>query len=153
MAVFVNKEAARNMAINSAPMASILGRKLAATASTNIGQYFSPFPQLAPPPTTNLKVAQLGGTDNVVARNNEVAQDPNKSDKKTPSIRQVMDDTLGAMNLDEEFKWLEKTKYTMAMTLAIDLIVSQFEHRKSSKTEDPLPTPSNSLEAMKRYKT
>jgi hypothetical protein len=62
-----------------------------------------------------------------------------------------MDDTLGAMNLDEEFKWLEKTKYSMAMNMAIDHIVSQFKHHKSSKTEDPLPTTAHFLEAMDRY--
>jgi hypothetical protein len=37
------------------------------------------------------------------------------------------------------------------MTLAIFEIVKKFEHRKSSKTEDPLPTTSNFFEAMKRY--
>jgi hypothetical protein len=35
--------------------------------------------------------------------------------------------------------------------LAIDYIVAQLEHRKSSKTEDPLPGTSNFLEAMERY--
>jgi hypothetical protein len=62
-----------------------------------------------------------------------------------------MDNTLGGTNLDQEFKWLERTKYSKAITFAIDYIVAQFEHRKSSKTKDPLPTTSNFLEAMARY--
>jgi uncharacterized protein YllA (UPF0747 family) len=92
-------------------------------------------------------------TDKVVATNNKLAKNTHKSHQNQPSIREVMDDTLGAMNLDKVFKWLEKTKYSMAMTMAIDHIVSQFEHRKSSKTEDPLPTTALFLEAMDRYHT
>jgi hypothetical protein len=34
------------------------------------------------------------------------------------------------------------------MTLAIDAVLKKFEHRKSSKIEDPLPITSNFLEAM-----
>jgi hypothetical protein len=57
------------------------------------------------------------------------------------------------MNQDQEFKWLEKTKYSKAITLAINHVVAKFEHCESSKTEDPLPVTSNFLEAMERYHT
>jgi hypothetical protein len=57
------------------------------------------------------------------------------------------------MNKNQEFKWLEKTKYSKAITLAINYVVAKFEHRKSSKTEDPLCATSNFLEAMERYHT
>ena len=59
---------------------------------------------------------------------------------------------MGNTNSEElELKWLEKSKYLRAITLAIDYIVTRFEHRKSSKTDDPLPATSNFLEAMERY--
>jgi hypothetical protein len=155
MAVFVDKEANRNMAINNAPMASFLGQKLAAEAAktgTNILRFFSPYPQLNPPATN---VARLPlDMDNVVAWRKQQGRNPNSFEPKSPSIREVIDDTLGGtMNQDQEFKWLEKTRYSKAITLAIDYIVAKFEHRKSSKTEDPLPATSNFLEAMERYHT
>jgi hypothetical protein len=153
MAVFVTRESARNIAINNAPMASVLGRKLAAKAAkdgTNIGRFYSPYPQLNPPDRNVARLVPLG-TDNVVACIDEKAQNPKKFEQKTRSIREVLDDTLASTNQDQEFKWLEKTKYSKAITLAIDCIVAKFEHRKSSKTEDPLPATSNFLEAMERY--
>jgi hypothetical protein len=154
MAVFVEKEANRNLAINNAPLASFLGQKLAAEAAktgTNIGRYFSsPYPQLNPP-DRNVERLPLA-TDHVAAWSTQGAESTKKFEQKTPSIRQVLDNTLGGtMNQDQEFKWLEKTKYSKALTLAIDHIVAKFEHRKSSKTEDPLPATSNFLEAMERY--
>jgi hypothetical protein len=153
--VLVNKEAARNMAINTAPIASVLGQKLAAEAGTNIARFFAPYPQLNPPDTN---VAQISlGTDDVVVSTNQQGRNLQKFEQKTRSIREVMDDTLGdatgGTNECQEFKWLETTKYPRALTLAIDLIVSKCEHRKSSKTEDPLPRTSTFLEAMEKYHT
>jgi hypothetical protein len=152
MSVYVDREAAQNIAINNAPIDSVLGRRLAREASTNINRFFAPLTQQTTPVRNMTALLQVA-TDNVVATSNEMANFTHKSHQNQPSIREVMDDTLGAMNLAEEFKWLEKTKYSMAMTMAIDHIVSQFEHRKSSKTEDPLPTTTLFLEAMDRYHT
>jgi hypothetical protein len=153
MTVFVNREATQNIAINTAPMASVLGQRLATEAAesgANIARFFAPYPQLNPASTN---VAQLPlGTNEVVAWRNQQGGDPQKFQQKTRSIREVLDDALGsATNQDQELKWLEKTKYSKAMTLAIDTILKKFEHRKSSKIEDPLPTTSNFSEAMKMY--
>jgi hypothetical protein len=153
MTVFVNREATRNIAINTAPMASVLGQRLtteAAESGANIARFFAPYPQLNPPSTN---VAQLPlGTNEVVAWRNQQGGDPQKFQQKIRSVREVLDETLGSTtNQDQEFKWLEKTKYSKAMTLAIDTILRKFEHRKSSKIEDPLPITSNFLEAMEMH--
>ena len=59
---------------------------------------------------------------------------------------------MGNTNSEElELKWLEKTKYSRAITFAIDYIVAKFKHCKSSRTEDLLPATSNFLEAMESY--
>jgi hypothetical protein len=157
MAVSITKATAENIAINN----FVLGRKLAAeaakkAATTNIGHFFSPYPQLNPPARNVTRLVPLG-RDHVIAESTQQAKSSKKFEQKTPSIREVLDDTLASTNQDpnqdQELKWLEKTKYSRAMTLAIDHIVNRFEHRKSSKTEDPLPTTSNFLEAMARYHT
>jgi hypothetical protein len=153
MTVFVNREATRNIAINTAPMASVLGQKLAreaVEAGTNIARFFSPpYPQLNPQYTN---VAQLPlATDEVVTWRNPQGGDPKNYQQKNRSIREVLDETLSTTNQDQEFEWLEKTKYSKAMTLAIDTILKKFEHRKSSKIEDSLPITSNFLEAMQIY--
>jgi hypothetical protein len=130
MTVFVNKEATRNMAMNiTAPVASFLGQKVAAEAGTNIENSFSPYTQLNPPDTN---AAQLPlGMDDVVAWSKQQGRNLQKFEPKSPSSHEVIDNTLGNMNQDQEFKWLEKTKYLKAITLAIDYIVAKFEHRKS----------------------
>jgi hypothetical protein len=44
MTVFITRESAPNNVINNAPAtASVLGRKLASKAGTNIGHFFSPY--------------------------------------------------------------------------------------------------------------
>ncbi len=65
MTVFVNNKAARNIAITTAPMASVLGQKLAAEAAeagTNIARFFPRFPQLNPA-STNIAQIPLGTND------------------------------------------------------------------------------------------
>jgi hypothetical protein len=153
MTVFVNREATRNIAINTAPMASVLGQRLATEAAesgANVARFFAPHPQLNPPSTN---VAQLPlGANEVVAWRNQQGGDPQKFQQKTRSVREVLDETLGSTtNQDQEFKWLEKTKHSKAMTLAVDTVLKKFEHRKSSKIEDPLPITSNFLEAMEMH--
>jgi hypothetical protein len=155
MTVFVEKEATRNIARCTAPIASVLGRTLAAEAAeagTNIGRFFPTLPQINPPATTN--VAQLPlRTGDVVAWSNQQGPNPQKFEQKSRSIREVLDDTLGNKIQDEKFKWLEKAKYSRALTLAISHVISKFEHKKSTKIEDPLPTTPNFLEAMETYHT
>jgi hypothetical protein len=126
-------------------MASVLGQRLAteaAEAGANVARFFAPCPQLNPPSTN---VAQLPlGANEAVAWRNQQGGDPQKYHKKTRSVREVLDETLGSTtNQDQEFKWLQKTKYSKAMTLAVDAVLKKFEHRKSSKIEDPLPITSN----------
>jgi hypothetical protein len=153
MTVFVNREAARNVAINTAPMALVLGPRLAteaAEAGANIARFFAPCPQLNPPSTN---VAQLPlGTNEAVAWRNQQGGHPQKFQQKTRSIREVLDETPGSTtNQDQEFKWLGKTKHSKAITLAVDTVLKKFEHRKSSKIEDPLPITSNFSEAMEMH--
>jgi hypothetical protein len=107
MRIYINREAAQNIAINNAPIDSVLGRRLAAEASTNINRFFSPLTQLTTPVRNVTALLQVV-TNNVVATSNKLANNKHKSHQNQPSICEVMDDTLGAMNLDEEFKWLKK---------------------------------------------
>jgi hypothetical protein len=69
-------------------MASVLGWKLAAKGGTNIGNFFSPYPQLNPPARNVARLVPLG-TNNVVACSNQQAQNPKKFEQKTRSIREV----------------------------------------------------------------
>ena len=83
MTVFVENEATRNVARCTAPMASVLGRTLAAEAAeagTNIGRFFPSYPQLNPPVTN---VAQLPlRTDDVVAWSNQQGPNLQKFEQK-----------------------------------------------------------------------
>jgi hypothetical protein len=54
-------------------------------------------------------------------------------------------------NGDENYKWLERSRYSNVLVLAIDYVVGTFEHRKSKATNDPLPRTAGFLEAMKSY--
>ena len=40
--VFVNRESERNVAINTAPVGSVLGKKIAAESGTSVAQFFAP---------------------------------------------------------------------------------------------------------------
>jgi hypothetical protein len=124
MTVFVNTEATRNIAINAAPMASILGQRLAAEAvetGANIARFFSPHPQLNQT-YQNLARPSLG-SDDAVASSNGKGQDPQNVQQKNRNVRELLDDAPGsATNKDQELKWIEKTKYSKAMTLAVDTV-------------------------------
>jgi hypothetical protein len=75
--------------------------------------------------------------------------------RKNSSIRKFLDDALGSAKgneiQDQTFKWLEKTKCSRALTLAVSYVVAQFEHKKPKKTEDPLPITPNFLGAMETH--
>jgi hypothetical protein len=100
MSVYVDREAAQNIAINNAPIDSVLGRRLAREASTNINRFFAPLTEQTTPVRNVTALLQVD-TDNLVTTSNEMANLTHKSHQNQPSIREVMDDTLGAMNLDE----------------------------------------------------
>jgi hypothetical protein len=88
MTVFVNREATRNVAINTALMASVLGQRLAteaAEAGANVARFFAPHPQLNPP---SANVVQLPlGANEAVAWRNQQGGDPQKFQQKTRSSR------------------------------------------------------------------
>ena len=81
--VFVEREATRNVARCTAPLASVLGRTLAAEAAeagANIGRFFHPCPQLNPPVPN---VAQLPlRTDDVVACRDQQGPIPKNFEQK-----------------------------------------------------------------------
>jgi hypothetical protein len=111
------------MAMNTTvSVASFMGQKVAAEAGTNIARFFSPYTQLNPP-DTNVAQHPLG-LDEIVTWHKQPGQNPQKFEPKSPSLREVIDKTLGDMNQDQEFKWLEKTKFSKAITVVIDYIVA-----------------------------
>jgi hypothetical protein len=149
--IFVHREADRNMALNTAPLASVLGLKIAAEsgAGTNIAHFFPP---RHPPKAQNVTDGDTNDkTNEVVPWSDPQPQNPRRFEGLRSYIDEILNSTKATTNQDQELKWLEKTKYSKAITLAIDYIVAKFEHRKSSKTEEPLPATSNFLEAMERY--
>ena len=91
--VFVNREAQRNIAINTAPLASILGRKIDAESGATIARFFSPACAQLDPKATNVEQPALE-TDDVVAWNIPQERIPPRFEQKSRSIREVIDDTL-----------------------------------------------------------
>ena len=103
-------------------------------------------------------MAQLSlRTDDVVACRDQQGPIPKNFEQKIRKYSRSSRRYLGPFEVDriqdQQFKWLENTKYSRALSLAISHIVSKFEHRKSKKTEDPLPTTSNFQKAMETYHT
>ena len=159
MTVFVNKEAARNLAANRA---AIVHKAAEISQSQKYHGFFAqPTNQVAttmvPPstPTTTATAAltTAGGLTNTTARfSTTTAMSTAKSIADPTSLRHELDERMTKLEREgDDYNWLVQKKYPAAIGLMVDYICSLFEHRKPSSTAMPQPKTVATQEAIQKY--
>ena len=81
-----------------------------------------------------------------------VATIPSNQSENPTYIRGVIDSRIAAHKNHGFFEWAYSGKANTSMLLAIDYIISTFDHKKTSATNSPLPSTISFNEAIKNYR-
>ena len=144
MSVFVNKEAAKNITINNAPIepAAIPPN------STTYKGFFSPRQQTPRTTTdTQFPVPNMPLPPSPVQSTTVKIQ----SLVAAPRLRKEVDCRMKEYLQEQSYTWLKKAKYPAAIGLLVDFIVGKVEHRKPADLHIQLPTTLANHNAMEVY--
>jgi hypothetical protein len=157
---FVNKEAARNLAANRAPIRNKTVDKI---SSPHQGFFFAHCTNhrctnrvatTAPRPstttvTTRIPAACAGlltglSTTAVASASVSTLADPT-------SPRRELDERMKKLESEgDDYSWLDNKKYPAAIGLMVDYILNLFEHRKPASTAAPAPDTVTKQEAIEK---
>ena len=153
--VFVNKEAARNLAANRAAIPKTVAKKSQKEFSSSGYQAFfadhtknqftssvGPTSSVRPPWTSSSTTK----TGDVTVTRTSVADPSN--------LRRELDERIKKLEskIDEDYNWLIQKRYPAIIGLMVDYITSLFEHRKPTSTETTQPETVAKQQAMEKYR-
>jgi hypothetical protein len=163
MTVFVNKEAARNLAANRAPIRNKTVDKISSPyqgffAQRTNDRCTNRVATTVPRPSTTTVSTRIptacaglltGLSTTAVASTISVSTlaDPT-------SLRRELDKRMKKLESEgDDYSWLDNKKYPAAIGLMVDYILNLFEHRKpSTSTAAPAPDTVPKQEAIEKYR-
>jgi hypothetical protein len=154
--VAFNKAVKINLAVKRASLDSVLGRRLNAmtlSVAAVATMLQVPYPQLNPRPSVARPTGGDGTAAAAAASTNNNGEIPvSSTDTAAVSLREKLDERMKQEEtLQARPPWLADSKYPVALMCAISCITSYFEHKKSSKTQEPLPKTERFVQAISRY--
>jgi hypothetical protein len=147
MTVFVNKEAAKNLAANQmAIKKSVVAVDRPATYQGFFGRH-----------TTNRKMNSVPpsiGPSAIASTlcNKSIAKDSSNKLANPASLRQELDFRIKKLEKGDDYQWALQHKYPAAIGLMCDYISSLIEHRKPTTTAAPLPATLTAQDAIRKYR-
>ena len=151
MTVFVNKEAARNLASNRAAIEN----KTVGKSQKDVSSAYQGFFAVRPSSTTATITATATPTCNTTASKStgRSATTAITSIADPTSLRRELDERMKKLGSEgDDYYWLYQKKYPAAIGLLVDYICSSFEHRKPTSTATPQPETVAKQEAIKNYR-
>ena len=146
MNVYVAQQAARNLAANRSLI-------VAANNSKNICPTYQGFFARR---ETNRKMHSVGPSvgpaKEFKVSNDSIAEYASKNHADPTSLRREMDARMKNLEKGEDYQWVLKNKYPVAIGLMADFICSLFEHRKHTTTTTPLPATVATHDAIRNYR-
>jgi hypothetical protein len=147
MTVFVNKEAAKNLAANQiAIKKSVVAVDRPATYQGFFGRHTR----------TNRNMNSLPPSIGPSAIawtlcNKLIAKDWSNKLANPASLRQELDFRIKKLERGDDYQWALQHKYPAAIGLMCDYISSLIEHRKPTTTAAPLPATVTAQGAIRKY--
>ena len=147
MTVFINKEAAKNLAANRiAIKKSVVAVDHPSTYQGFFGRH-----------TTNRKMNSVPpsiGPSAIASTlcNKSIAKDSSNKLANPASLRQELDFRIKKLERGDDYQWALQHKYPAAIGLMCDYISSLIEHRKPTTTAAPLPATVTAQDAIRKYR-
>jgi hypothetical protein len=136
--VYVNREAARNLAANRAAITNKTAGKLPNEKASSYHGFFAASPAVKPSLSTT--------TTGMSASTAMSIADPE-------SLRRELDERITKLESEgEDYYWLSGKKYPASIGLMADYICALFEHRKPTSTDTPQPETVATQEANAKYR-
>ena len=147
MTVFVNKEAARNLAANRAPITNKTFDKSQKDVSSTYQGFFAER-------TKRVMVRHSAATATATAASTGLSTSTAMVSIADPaSLRRELDRRMKKIESQgNDYNWLAQKKYPAAIGLMVDYICSLFEHRKPTSTATPMPGTVAQEEAIEKYR-
>ena len=136
MTVFINKEAARNIAENNRPIAQP-GVPPGVINAESIATFFAPRRQ----PTINNDVSSNERSRNIIVDSTISTLQRKKNGFDPTKIREVIDERMQmVVDRNDKYSWVRKSRFNKTLVVAIDYMMSLVAHHKKEDTSLPLPS-------------
>ena len=160
MTVFVNKEAARNLATNRAAIANRSVEKSQKDVPSTLHQGYHGFFAKSTNrvtstvrPSTTTATTTATATLTATTASTGLATTVAVSIADPRSLRRELDARMKKVESEgNDYHWLEQKKYPAALGLMVDYICSSFEHRKPTSTATPKSETVPTQEANEKYR-